>query len=55
MVRGITFDPTHDRMYVANMGNDTVSVIDTNTNTVVGLPLVTGSFPAITALVPLQP
>jgi YVTN family beta-propeller protein len=30
----IAFDPTHKRMYVTNADSESVSVIDTNTNTV---------------------
>ena len=33
---GIAYDPVHKRLYVTNQFNNTVSVIDTTTNTVVG-------------------
>ena len=36
---GIAYDPVNKRMYVTNVGDDTVSVIDTTTNTVVGNPI----------------
>jgi YVTN family beta-propeller protein len=41
---GIAFDPTHNRMYVLteSAGRGAVSVIDTNTNTVVGSPIPVG-------------
>jgi YVTN family beta-propeller protein len=32
----VAFDSAHNRTYVANSGSDTISVINTNTNTVVG-------------------
>jgi YVTN family beta-propeller protein len=60
----IAFDLIHDRMYVANREKDyygpadivgTVSVIDTNTNTVVGLPIEVGYGPYRIAYVPPQP
>jgi len=51
----IAFDPTHDRLYVSYDGNDQVSVIDTNTNTVVGLPLIAGVDPEVIAFASLQP
>ena len=44
--QGIAFDPVHHRMYVtiANYSN-TVSVINTNNNSVVGSPIHVGSNP----------
>jgi YVTN family beta-propeller protein len=33
--RGIALDPARQRVYVANFGSDSVSVIDTNTNSVI--------------------
>jgi DNA-binding beta-propeller fold protein YncE len=39
---GLALDPIHSRMYVVNHVDGSVSVIDTNTNTVVGSPLLVG-------------
>ena len=41
----IAYDPVHARMYVTNYSNNTVSVIDTNTNKVVGRPITVGNTP----------
>ena len=41
----IAFDSIHNRMYVTNIANNTVSVIDTNTNTVVAPPIAVESTP----------
>ena len=38
-------DPTVHRAYVANNGSNTVTVIDTTTNTVVGAPIPVGTGP----------
>jgi len=43
---GIAYDPENKRMYVSNTGVDTVSVIDTTTNTVVGSPIRVGNAPS---------
>ncbi len=42
---GIIYDSVHERMYVTNFGDSTVSVIDTTTNTVVGNPIKVGAGP----------
>ena len=39
-------------LYVANTGDNTVSVIDTATNTVVGLPIPVGNAPETLAVTP---
>ncbi|MFE4255989.1 hypothetical protein ACFRU3_42435 [Streptomyces sp. NPDC056910] len=39
-------DLLNNRLYVANGGSDTVSVIDTRTNAVVGSPILVGNAPA---------
>ena len=52
--RSIAFDPVHDRMYVPNGGINTVSVIDTTTNTVVGSPIVVGNTPLGIAFDPVH-
>jgi len=41
----IAYDTVNKRMYVANERDDTVSVIDTITNTVVGSPIRVGNTP----------
>ena len=41
---GIAYDPVNKRMYVTNFADGTVSVIDTNTNTVEGSPIPVGDF-----------
>ena len=41
----IAYDPENKRMYVVGAGNNTVSVIDTTTNTVVGSPITVGNSP----------
>ena len=43
---GIAYDPVHERMFVANIGTTTVSIIDTNTNTVIGSPISVGDAPS---------
>ena len=45
----IAFDSTHNRMYVTNIANNTVSVIDTNTNTVIAPPIAVGRTPVAIA------
>jgi YVTN family beta-propeller protein len=49
---GIAFDPTHNRMYVTNNDDHTVSIIDTNTDTVPRLPLSVGYDPYAITFVP---
>ena len=39
MDRDIAYDPVNKRMYVTNLVDDTVSVIDTITNNVIGIQL----------------
>jgi YVTN family beta-propeller protein len=50
----IAFDTTHKRMYIANSHDDKVTVIDTNTNTVVGSPILVGDFPRGIAFDPIH-
>ncbi len=42
---GVAYDPDHQRMYVTNFDDDTVSVIDTDSNTVVAGPITVGDGP----------
>ena len=51
---GIAYDPVNKRMYVTNRDNDTVSVIDTITNTVVGSPIKVGDGPQDIAYDPVN-
>jgi YVTN family beta-propeller protein len=51
---GIAYDNATERMYVANSFSNTVSVIDTTTNTVIGLPIPVGSFPESIAYDPVN-
>ena len=49
----IAYDPVHQDMYVTNFGDDTVSVIDTTTNTVIDtIPV--GNVPLGIAYDPVQ-
>jgi len=48
----IAIAPNGARAYVANSGSGSVSVIDTATNTVVGLPIVVGEGPSGIAITP---
>ena len=43
---GIAYNLDNKMMYVSNTGDDTVSVIDTTTNTVVGNPIPVGDGPS---------
>jgi DNA-binding beta-propeller fold protein YncE len=52
---GLALDPIHSRMYVVNHVDGSVSVIDTNTNTVVGPPLLVDDKPYLIAFAPPQP
>src|SRR4051794_24225032 len=47
-----TATPLPGRAYVANSGSNTVSVIDTTTNTVLGVPIPVGLFPAAVGVDP---
>lgn len=42
---GMAYDPKNERMYVTNSESNTVSVIDTDTNTVLGNPIKVGTSP----------
>jgi len=42
----MAYDPVNKRMYLTNNADDTVSVIDTTTNNVVGNPIKVGDVPA---------
>jgi YVTN family beta-propeller protein len=42
---GVAINPAGSRVYVANRGDNTVSVIDTGTNTVTGAPIPVGGQP----------
>ena len=42
---GIAYDPENKKIYVTNTADDTVSVINTTTNTVVGSPIRVGNVP----------
>jgi YVTN family beta-propeller protein len=42
---GLAIDPQGRRVYVANAQNNTTSVIDTSTNTVIGAPITVGARP----------
>ncbi len=46
---GMAFDPSNGYLYVANSGSNTVSVINTATNTVVGSPITVGTSPSCVA------
>ena len=50
--QGVGVDPTVHRAYVANSGSNTVTVIDTTTNTVVGTPIAVGAGPIAVAIGP---
>jgi YVTN family beta-propeller protein len=50
----IAFDPVHNRMYVTNTYDNTVSVIDTSTNKVVGQPIQVGNYPGEIAFDPVH-
>ncbi len=43
---GIAYNPDSKKLYVSNTADDTVSVIDTTTNTVVGNPIPVGDGPS---------
>jgi YVTN family beta-propeller protein len=51
---GITYDPIHKTMYVANIEPNTVSVINTTTNSVIGSPIPAGKQPQIAAYDPIH-
>ena len=42
---GMAYDPKNERIYVTNSESNTVSVIDTNTNSVLGNPIKVGMTP----------
>ncbi|HSA73171.1 MAG TPA: YncE family protein, partial [Nitrososphaeraceae archaeon] len=42
---GIAFDPANKRMYVTNQGRGNVTIINTNTNTLIGQPIPVGDTP----------
>src|SRR4051794_21848838 len=50
---GIAVNPTTNRVYVANRGSDTVSVIDGEMNKIVGKPISVGSLPTGIAVNPV--
>jgi YVTN family beta-propeller protein len=52
---GIALDSIHDRIYVPKSDSDSVSIIDTNTNTLVGLPLIVGNVPVSITFAPSHP
>jgi YVTN family beta-propeller protein len=49
-----TYDPVNDRMFVTNALDNTVSVIDTNTNMVIGSPIPVGEEPSSIAYDPVH-
>ncbi len=49
---GMTYDPIHETMYVANIEPNTVSVINTTTNSVIGNPIPAGKQPQLAAYDP---
>ena len=51
---GITYDPIHHTMYVANIEPNTVSVINTTTNSVIGNAIPAGKQPQIAAYDPIH-
>jgi YVTN family beta-propeller protein len=51
---GITYDPIHKTMYVANIEPNTVSVMNTTTNGVIGNPIPAGKQPQIAAYDPIH-
>ena len=48
----IAFDSVHNRMYVTNSDDNTVSVIDTATNAVIGGPIGVGAHPLRSEKIP---
>lgn len=46
---GMAYNPTNNTIYVANSGNDTISVVDANTNTVISTISIPASNPATIA------
>ena len=52
--QGIAYDNATERMYVANNAEGIVSVIDTNTNMVVGTPISVGSSPTLLTYDPVN-
>ena len=48
----IAVNPSGSRAYVANLGSNNVTVIDTATNTVVGAPIAVGTAPVAIAVNP---
>jgi YVTN family beta-propeller protein len=51
---GVTHDPIHKTMYVANIEPNTVSVINTTTNSVIGNPIPAGKQPQLAAYDPIH-
>jgi YVTN family beta-propeller protein len=49
---GLAIDSQGKRVYVANAQNNTISVIDTSTNTVIGAPIIVGAHPLGVAVSP---
>ena len=49
---GVGVDPTVHRAYVANQTSNSVTVIDTTTNTVVGAPIPVGTNPVAVGIGP---
>ena len=43
--QGIAFDPVHNRMYITDLFGNSVYVINTITNTLVGPPILVGGQP----------
>jgi YVTN family beta-propeller protein len=50
--QGVAITPDGTKVYVANASDNTVSVINTATNTVAGLPIPVGSYPNWVAITP---
>ena len=51
---GMTYDPIHKTMYVANIEPNTVSVINTTTNSIIGNPIPAGKQPQLAAYDPVH-
>ena len=54
ILTGIAYDPVNERMYVTNSGDGSVSVISTETNTVIGDTIAVGSNPQRIAYDPVN-
>ena len=49
-INSIAVNPSGSRAYVANLNSNNVTVIDTATNTIVGVPIAVGTAPASIAV-----